>query len=799
MKSFKDYIKIRSALVSEMAVAPIKRGDKELRSHVKTPVQFDRDDINFLKQFPPEFWAQALNRRYSILLYQTYELHQEGKRMPENFDVEVIGKGGTRIRFPVKNAKMNDLYEELDGAEDATRYSQLNVDDLADEDSIRKKYYSNPDGSERSRITIADGREKKLSKYGFDLEDLVLKSPTKGNPFYEGHAKGYVVPGKVVCREIIQQATNHLDQGWHDDEIEGTRGEVYFGGDVGGRGKSSGKTKNLPIVPGSEGTTWAVTGITRNGKKVLKTFSSAIPDIQPGYHVDASTRKQSDEYLEISKELNHRISSRNFDDYINLLSDNFKNNPGFEDLDIIDKKEIEKLNYILSSKGLEKKELIRTKKLLEFSAYLDDEKNKKEFINLYKTLYKISDSEKTALVNTIQKTLEKVVDFIHQKRIDVIKNAKRYNVHQWNALKHSRGRSPHGNLVQIGAVWEPLGQQVGVYYQILRDIFENNDENVNLFWNHLANDLQLISICKAGARESIESQRDINRVITPGSVDIEGLYIRSLKEAMIENIDSIAENALEQFLNKSGNKGSAVAYAKYFKEKVIDDQSSIESLLQDKKVKRFLNNVGQQTQAESKAYAFQVWQLQKRFLHRRYDRDQTRRPENPHENVSNLSLLEIIEKFHSGDAAIQDLAPGRTSHAIATLQAAADARGITNKDLDAKASEIQTLIQSSNFTQKGKGSVNKDDGEKSMNKGIFVSTVEKVRKALGSTLGSAAKKVSGAVGGSLEKLRSIIGSKKIQQSTENQPAEDQTQANSQKSSSSSMDRLKSILGRRTAN
>lgn len=794
MKSFKEYLNRRSMAISEMAVEKIKRGDKEITAHIKTPIQCDQDDIDFLQQFPPQFWAQALNRRYGNLLLLTHQLHEKGEKMPESFYVDLVGKGGTTLKFPVRNAKMNELYEELNGAEDSSRYSTLDPKELADEESVRKKYYSNEDGSERTRIG-----NKKLSKYGFDLNNFRLtQRPTNGKPFYEGEADGYVIPGMLVCRETVKQWIDHLDEGWYDDQVDGTRSVVNFGTKSHKTKRAEGQSgeRELPVVSGSERTTWEVVGVTKKGKRKVQKFESAIPDIKPGFHVDVESKRKHDFLLDVSKKMKDRIRSRNFDDYIELISDEYLSNPDFSDIDVIDERKFQELSAKLSGlsnkkeaqKSEDKKrksEMLRLSKLLEFATYLKDEKNKKEFIDLYGNLYRIAegDSEekqKTAIVNTIQKTLEKVVDYIKEKRIDVIKNSQRYNIHQWNAHRHNPNfGSPIRNFVQIGGVFEPHKQQPGVDYQKIRDIFDGNDEDVNVYWSHLSNEVRIQEYCKYGAAEQI------NRV-SDASVNLyEGIYIKSLKEAMLENLDSISKNAGEQFLNKTGLYRSTINYAKYFKEKIINEKQSIESFMQDAKARQIRRSVVTSASGEGGNYAIQVFQLHKRFLERKYDRDQARRPENP---WIGLSLMDVIEKFHTGDPRIQDLAP-RTSHSISTLQSM---KGSANDAIEDISSNIENQIKTTDLAvstgakQKSKASVNKDQSEKEMNTNIFVSTIEKVKKAIGSTLSSAAEKVSGAVSAGANRMKQIMQrtlmGNTTQQEPQNQPQKPQTQQEPKKPS-----------------
>jgi hypothetical protein len=128
-----------------------------------------------------------------------------------------------------------------------------------------------------------------------------------------------------------------------------------------------------------------------------------------------------------------------------------------------------------------------------------------------------------------------------------------------------------------------------------------------------------------------------------------------------------------------------------------------------------------------------------------------------------LSLLEIIEMFHSADVKYDDLAPV-TSHSIETLKKAAELRASMGEIKSSeKISQIiddsEDLIKSNDLGNKEDKMINKDEPEKSMNVSIFKSTMEKLvgkLKSVGSSIGSASAAVSGAIGGASERMSKIM-------------------------------------------
>ena len=85
MKSFKDYVNYRSKMsVLEMAADPIvikdaKGKERKIVEVRKTPIFMDQDDIDYLKNFPPVLWVQALQKRYGELLYKAHKAKKKVK------------------------------------------------------------------------------------------------------------------------------------------------------------------------------------------------------------------------------------------------------------------------------------------------------------------------------------------------------------------------------------------------------------------------------------------------------------------------------------------------------------------------------------------------------------------------------------------------------------------------------------------------------------------------------------------------------------------------------------------------
>jgi hypothetical protein len=76
-KSFREYFirKIKKENLSRFFGFRIDEMAKE-QQRVRKSVQFDKDDIEFLYQFPHNLWSQAMNKRYDLLFDEIEKLHK---------------------------------------------------------------------------------------------------------------------------------------------------------------------------------------------------------------------------------------------------------------------------------------------------------------------------------------------------------------------------------------------------------------------------------------------------------------------------------------------------------------------------------------------------------------------------------------------------------------------------------------------------------------------------------------------------------------------------------------------------
>lgn len=178
---------------------------KELKDVVttpKTPILFDQNDINFLYQFPPGFWAAALCERYGNLLLKAKSMKDTGQSIPEVSDItlrDVASKGGARVGS-FKNIKLyiNELLEKLEKPRDLARLRELGYED---------------------KDTYEGG------VHGFNLGGSVQHGVT-GETFTEN----YIPMTMTTARDVVNKWRNFLAEGWLGLPPNTTYKPINFGG-----------------------------------------------------------------------------------------------------------------------------------------------------------------------------------------------------------------------------------------------------------------------------------------------------------------------------------------------------------------------------------------------------------------------------------------------------------------------------------------------------------------------------------------------------------------------------------------
>ena len=282
MKSFSDYINKRSDLtVSEMAYDPMtwknEDGTEETVEEIrKAPIFFDQDDIEYLYQFPPQYWSSALQKRYGILLQKAHEAQQSSSKFNDIQDVVVSRvKGGKDIAFRV-NTNVNELLDKITSDVDDVKLSQLRLKDPTSGESGRDSY-----------IKHLEEKKKEGKRYG--AHGFVLKNWKRDGKV--SVAEGYVEQDQKTIAKRLGTLYQAIEDGWLDEDIEKTDPEaiknkqkINFGG--GGERKlpvfqpGAPAARNSLVDTDGEVKVW----VTTSGKKIR----GYLPILKPAFMVDTN-------------------------------------------------------------------------------------------------------------------------------------------------------------------------------------------------------------------------------------------------------------------------------------------------------------------------------------------------------------------------------------------------------------------------------------------------------------------------------------------------------------------------------
>lgn len=184
-----------SADFDEMAAPAAKfKSGEEVEEHRKTPVFLGNDDLQFLQQFPPSLWKQALAYRYDDLLVDAWNAKERGKRLKDPRNVRLYYRGGRQgkfwVVFPQVKTGANELIERLTADVDDVYLSQLGPND-------KQKYLDHI-------------KDKALGQLGY-----VLKGIKKGENL--GASKGFVFPTEGVWKDRLGSLYQAHEEGWYGD------------------------------------------------------------------------------------------------------------------------------------------------------------------------------------------------------------------------------------------------------------------------------------------------------------------------------------------------------------------------------------------------------------------------------------------------------------------------------------------------------------------------------------------------------------------------------------------------------
>ena len=653
MKSFKDYLKYRGGLsIYEMAAPPVKyttgTGETETVEEVrKAPIFLDQDDIDYLNQFPPQFWKQALLIRYGRLLYEAHKEKEKGTKVNDRQNVQVA-KG---VTFNV-DTKINKLYNKLTHDVDDFEYSKLKNTDQG-----RQSYI---DHLEKQRLKGVN-----LGTYGFVLTGY---KRDKVNGKEIGVALGYMEPEVSTIDKRLKSWYKALKDGWYEKEMPEDHkiSRVDFSGHGGGRKSRGQKTVGMTLPVYSEEKKWdSLEG---------KTYTSHLPVLRPAIMVRTSSVNKHNLFIRAARQVFDDVHQNNFSEYLKLIDVNSDNLLNQTEADNVVQRLEEVKDWLKKYAGKNKghtaemdakyEERIKLEKLTKAIEFISRPKNSNILRQKLRTA-----SSKQEQEQVIKGFLERLYHYFNNVASNIRSTTKRFDIHSWNISHFSPfERNAHTNWTGFGTI-NPDWQQPEQVHTAFQRIFGEGDENktnerINEFWKHLFEQKRIVDDVANGVRSKIEKIRPRDMIV------------EAIKEALIENIDDISHNACVYFRNK-GAQDATIPYATFYKKKFIDNVQLTKE--EESKMQVYFKRVRKNSYDQGSNYCQIILQLHTRLKHpERWNR--LIRQANPGSgrtpSVSLESIFRSFYELHTGAWAI-------SSHRIDTLRGimpnADPLRGIVDK------------------------------------------------------------------------------------------------------------------------
>jgi hypothetical protein len=669
-------------------------GKKVVKDEVRrTPIFMDQDDIDYLYQFPPVFWKQALMKRYGELLQKAYETRQNGQSISDQQDVTISLSGGGKATFSVDTG-INSLLDKLTHDVDNNQYRKL---ELKDKDSYLQH--------------VKDAKEKEgrdLGYYGF-----VLSGFSSGKGLRA--AKGFVAPDESTVKSALKRWYDAIDEGWFDEEIpEDHRIEDVKVG-LGGRGKKI--SKRFKVFPDVK--TWK--------SKQNKVYESYLPVLMPAVMV----RKPDSDAVSVARQARKQIdmdlkSESGVNQYLQIIDPNSPNLINMDKLSQIVTRMSQIEEKLRASKADTdeneslKKELANLQKLAICAELIGGINLGVRAKNLGKTTNPTRQNMKLTPLgiklknllakasrteNPQQQIMMVIRNFISRLRRSfefkaqrVISNSERYSIHDWNIL-HSKGKNPYTNWVGFGTI-NPNWQQKEVTHGSLQDSI--GSEKINDFYKHLLQEVGLKDYVSQGVDAKIRSTK--------------GDPIKdAIREALERNKSMVYDQASDYFMFIAG-KGQVAQYSELYKKITSGEKLSPE---ENSKKADIIDNLKTYAWRQGNNFTGSLAQLQIRFKHpERWNR--VFRPQNPGDlatvNSNSYTMEELFRNFYELNTDIH----AQTSHEIGVLLA----RIAQNPD-----SEVEVAMKD------GKSEIEMTDDNKELSNNIIKivagTIMGGVRKAIG--------------------------------------------------------------------
>lgn len=519
-----------------MAADAAKFGKEAVEEKRKTPVFLDEQDIQYLYQFPPSLWKQALAFRYGPLLKMAFEANERGKKAPDIQNVTLNYRRGRQkagpVIFPKVQTFINDLYHKLTATVDDELYSRLTPD--------QKQQY------------IDHAAKNKMGSLGF-----VLRGFKQGKDVSASH--GFIGLDPKVARTRLASLYKANQEGWLGEIPENaTKKKVDFGG--------GGKTEmwvhgydELPKLPG-QGKQF---GRTKDGKRVWYAYrtdtkeqlqiAEHLPVLRPAAMVNTNAYKDYKGKMMLHQQIQSSMSKGDIQKYIQAM------NP----VVIADmQRKIEQLkNWLDHNKKPVRGTDIHASKRQMYRNELN------ELMGIFRVVDKV---KRIAAVDGVSEDqlqspqvmdgyLRKLSDNLYTQAKNIQKTASRYDVHDWN-IHHFNPNlpNPHTSWTGFGTINVNWQQPETVHGGLLRLGIQPEQ-----FWNDIKQ-----YIVQAGNEVSDDGEIPVVRNMMGGDDIQMGDLARGINQylsaarvygtpawyAITKNWWEVFENAANYMRNRLGGK-----------------------------------------------------------------------------------------------------------------------------------------------------------------------------------------------------------------------------------------------------
>jgi len=450
---FSYYLNRKDLSLDEMAADPItslkdarEEGEQSYEKR-KIPILFDKYDILYLYQFPPEFWPQALARRYNEKLFNSHKGYNSAQDIPEIEDITLTGNRGNKFTFKNINTFSKKLHDKLTRDVDDDTLSGLG------KDQEHKDHYSDKGG----------------------YHGYVLDNPKHSKEHNVDVSEGYVGLTKERASELISKWLKGVDSQWLSKMPEDTPREIVKRG---GRGSEAyvrdgdwlsssplnGKMFHANPEGRPPGTVMWV-GLNDKGRK--KAFYSHLPVLKPGLQIDSKSVDRHDNLRKMAKKAKegadqvHKALSENPDMH---LHDALIKSLGNEYRDYMAVFEPETMRVLLSKKDELTRKLNQQGRAREGQNVSIREQSKmkhriKEIDHISEIARDFSQNYGEVTRDNMPEVLNWIGDQIHSLADNVRDDADKYDIHDYSVHSSNLDYPKISNTTRGFGTSDPNKQQ----------------------------------------------------------------------------------------------------------------------------------------------------------------------------------------------------------------------------------------------------------------------------------------------------------------------------------------------------